>query len=265
MRVLPHFWQTVPFRAAVLALLAGLAFGLYHWRVSDLKRRQALRQEFSRRLIESQEQERKRIAGELHDSLGQDLLVIKNRLLLNTENEELPAEAKDDLRDLSGIASHALKNVREIAQNLRPHLLDHLGLTRAIQDTVKKMARSGDIQFEGEIGDVDRCLPPEFEINFFRIVQEILNNIVKHSRATNVQFRLSRDPSCLRLTVQDNGIGFDPSQVPVAKSFGLSGLAERVRIMGGQCEVVSQPGSGTAIRIEVSLIQRSSSGPGEKA
>ena len=249
--VAPYYWQTLWFRCLMLLSLAGAALVFYNRRISELKRRQIVQQEFSRRLIESQEQERKRIAGELHDSLGHDLLIIKNGLQLGLDQPEFPPGAKGTFGELSGIASHAISGVRELARNLRPHLLDELGLTKAIQDTIRKVARASSIQFELEIDNVDGCLRPEFEINLFRIVQEALNNIVKHSKATEGRVELARGQSALRLSVRDNGTGFDQKQITIGGGFGLSGLAERVRIMGGQCEINSQPGAGTALRIEV--------------
>jgi signal transduction histidine kinase len=98
---------------------------------------------------------------------------------------------------------------------------------------------------------VDDCLPPEFEINFYRIVQETLNNVVKHSNAGTAHVSVTRGKSNVRLIVEDNGTGFDPRQRVNAGGLGLSGLSERVRIMGGNCEIVSRPGSGTVVRIEI--------------
>jgi signal transduction histidine kinase/ligand-binding sensor domain-containing protein len=250
-RVLPFYWQTAWFRGLIFTSVLALAFLVYHRRISELHRRQALQHQFSRSLIKSQEDERKRIAGELHDGLGHDLLVIKNRLQMGLLQEAISSVTRTELQEISGIASHAISGVRELARNLRPHLLDELGLSRAIQDTIRKVGASSSIQFDQQIENVDDCLPPEFEINFYRIVQETLNNVVKHSNASRAHLSVTRQNSTVRLMVEDNGTGFDPRDSVKAGGFGLSGLSERVRIMGGNCEIVSKPGSGTVVRIEI--------------
>lgn len=252
--VKPAFWQTWSFRT-VLALLFGGAVGLvYHRRLVRLEAQRVAQEEFSRGLIESQEQERKRIAAELHDSLGQNLLIIKNRALLGLAPG--PGDTRQHCEEISRTASHALQDVREIAYNLRPYQLDQFGLTEAIQAIAEKVAASSPIEFKTEIDSIDGLWTPADESHLFRIVQEITNNILKHSGATQARISLRRQARNMNLIVEDNGRGITPNQTGHGKrphGLGLPGIAERVRILRGTLDVKSAPGLGTKITINVPI------------
>ncbi len=161
-------------------LVGGCRLSL-HLRVSQLRRAHAMQETFSRRLIDSQERERKRIAGELHDSLGQSLAIIKNRALFGIYGATDFDAAKEQFNQISAQSSQAIDEVKEIAYNLRPYLLDRLGLTKSIEAMLNKVANSSAVQFSADLDSLDGLFLPEAEINFYRIVQESLNNIVKHA------------------------------------------------------------------------------------
>jgi signal transduction histidine kinase len=249
----PAFWQTTWFRGLLVVLFLGSGSVLYLWRVRHLERRRAAQEAFSRKLIFSQEQERKRIAAELHDSLGQNLLVIKNRAALALTQKDQPEKMSAQMTEVSAMASNAIREVREIAQNLRPFQLDELGLTKSITAMVRKLADSSPIEFKTELDDIDRALPPEFEINFYRVLQECMNNIVKHSQATTASITLRRTDRNIHLTVTDNGRGFRPEKVMTgnAHGFGLNNIAERARTMRGEITFISHPGGGTSVEVVV--------------
>ena len=254
MVVLPHVWQTWWFRVLAMVGVAGLILLIYERRMAQLKGQRLAQEDFARRLIRSQEQDRKRIAGELHDSLGQNLLVIKNRADLGLGPSKSAENASDQLREISSTAIQAIQEVRDIAQNLRPYQIDELGITAAIRSNIARVARSTSINFESEIANIDGLLSAEFEINLFRIVQEILNNIVKHAEASGVEFRLEARGGAIFVGVHDNGGGFDPEQQGVAaEGFGLRGLSERARLMGGECGIESQPGRGTMVTVMIPI------------
>ena len=130
-----------------------------------------MQHEFSRRLIASQENERQRIAGELHDGLGQNLLVIKNLAALGVRSAQNDPAKSEQFTAISHLASQAVGEVRQIAHALRPFELDRLGLTKALTWMVKPVAESSNIRFRVEIDEVDGLFPPEFEINLYRVVQ----------------------------------------------------------------------------------------------
>ncbi len=242
--IVPPWWETAGFRWAAAAACGLLIFAAYHWRVESLKSRTAAQQEISRRLIESQELERQRIAGELHDGLGQSLLVIKSRALLALRDPDLPAGAREELDALTSMAGHAIGEARQIAHNLRPFQLDELGLTRALRGMINNVSRASGISIKHEVADVDGAFAHEQEINIYRIVQELLNNVMKHAQASEVGVSVERDQSCVRVTVRDNGRGFGPEK-PSGEGFGMRAISERVRILGGSWTMQSAPGEGT--------------------
>lgn len=247
----PAFWQTNWFRGVVLVLFLGSGPAVYLWRVRRLERRRFAQEIFAHKLIDSQEQERQRIAAELHDSLGQNLLVIKNRAALALAQQDQPDKMAAQMGEVSALASAAIREVREIAQNLRPFQLDELGLTKSINAMVRKLAESTPITFHAQLNDLDGSLRPEFEIHFYRVVQECLSNVVKHSRATAATIQASRENHTLRLAITDDGCGFAVTspEADLTAGAGLGNIAERVRTMGGEVRFDSHPGRGTRITI----------------
>src|SRR5262249_21683188 len=149
---------------ALLALGGGLlAWGAYHARIAQLERQYRAEQVLSRKLIDSQERERQRIAAELHDSLGQSLVVIKNRARLGLKQNQDAEAMADQLEIISTAASLALDEVKEISFNLRPYLLDKLGLTKTIKSMLQKVFDSSEIALELELDSIDDLLPQESE------------------------------------------------------------------------------------------------------
>lgn len=250
-----HWW----FIILAIAVTSGLIFLSYGYRISQLERERTAQQAFSRQLIASQEDERKRIAGELHDSLGQTLLIIKNRAYIGaktvTRTEVAPDAARQQFDEISDSASEAINQVREISYYLRPSQLERLGLTIAIEEMLEQVAESSSIGFDFEISRIDGVFSPESEINFYRIVQECTNNIIKHSGATQAEVSINRDEHIVELIVHDNGKGFDPNALQTNGSgksgLGLTGISERVRILGGKYSIASAPESGTTVDIKI--------------
>jgi signal transduction histidine kinase/ligand-binding sensor domain-containing protein len=249
--VTPPFYRTIRFWVCIsILLMALIAFG-FNQRFKNLKKRHAAQEEFSRMLIEAQESQHQRIAAELHDSLGQDLLIIKNWALIGLQNG---ADSSRQLAEISETASAAIDEVREIAYNLRPYHLDELGLKKACEAMLGRIAKSSTINFVWEIDSIDGFFPSETEINFYRIVQECLNNIVKHSGASEAGVRIRRNENeSLTLLVWDNGKGFDTDSMALKRAsqsgFGLAGINERARILGGKIVINSTPDEGTTVKL----------------
>ena len=236
--------------ASILVILALVIF--YRLRLLQLEKTRQRQQEFSRALIESQEQERKRIAGELHDGLGQTLLIIKNRAFLGTKANDL-AIANEQLSEISASSGAAIDQAREIAYYLRPSQLERFGLTSAIEEMIRQAGESSEIDFESRVESLDGIFSPENEINFYRIVQEGVNNVLKHSEATSAGVIIKRTDGKVELFIEDNGKGL-PGGVPNAKKsagFGLFGIEERLRILGGKLSINSAPGNGTRVSITI--------------
>ncbi len=254
-RILPAWWQSWPFRGAISLLLVGACIGTYRTRIRTITRAQLAQEEFSRRLIESQEQERKRLAAELHDSLGQNLLVIKNRAEMALSRPGDSTHVSEQIGHVTEMATLALREVRSIAQALRPFQLDAMGLTRAITAMTHGLAGSSPVRFTADIGDLDGLLAPESEIHFYRLLQESLSNIVRHSQAQQAVLTIRRHGRNLRALLQDDGCGFvtDPPSggTPAPVGFGLRSMQERANAIGGSITFTSAPGEGTTVVIEV--------------
>jgi signal transduction histidine kinase/ligand-binding sensor domain-containing protein len=257
--VLAPFYETWWFETLALLAVGTLIMVAWNYRVSQLEQAQAVQQAFSRQLIASQEAERKRIAAEMHDSLGQRLVVIKNlALFLLRSQKEGTADRTDPqtITEISDEASSAIQETRDISYNLRPFHLDRLGLTKAIEAMVRKSGAASGVRFSSELDNIDDLFPEDLRINFYRIVQESLGNIMKHAQATEVRVVVKRSESSVMLTIEDNGRGFAPearSAQPAHSGFGLTGMAERARLLGGEFHVRSAQGRGTMVTVEIPL------------
>jgi PAS domain S-box-containing protein len=209
------------------------------------------RVEYTFQLIASQETERMRIARELHDSLGQNLLLIKNRAQLELAKAKLPDDLRGELQSISNLASQAIAEVRQISHDLLPSQLDTLGLTRVLQSLIENTDESSPMAIGGKFDSVDDVFQREAATNIYRIVQESLNNILKHSRAKNARITLERDVHEVLLKIEDDGCGFKSSDG--GKGLGLKNIAERVRMLGGKIKLDSEPDKGTRIEITIPI------------
>jgi signal transduction histidine kinase len=152
--------------------------------------------------------ERKRIAAGLHDSLGQNLLIIKNRALLGLQRRLENGEAQTQLEEISTVSSQALDEVREIAYDLHPYQIDRLGLTKAVQAMLRKVASASDIEFAMDIDNIDGFFPKDSEINIYRIVQESIHNILKHAEARHASVAIKRDARSVQISITDTARAF---------------------------------------------------------
>lgn len=255
--VAKNFWQTwwfVTLFVSVLVMLVLLVYGFRLRRAEELQRNQ---EEFSRRLINAHEGERRRIASELHDGLGQNLLVIKNWAFLG-QSQDISG-MKEQLRLISETASAAIEETREIVGNLTPQNLKRFGLTEAVRNLSEKIQSSTGILLDKKIDNIDGLFSEEAEISVYRIIQESLSNIVRHSESPRASLIVDRLPSVIRIRIKDHGIGFDvASKNRSGSGFGLRTISERVRFLDGQIDLTSTPGSGTTVDIEVKIPGRAS-------
>jgi signal transduction histidine kinase len=260
-RVLPPYYRTWWFQLSVSLVVAALIAGAWRYRVLQWEREQALQQAFSSRLIASQEEERKRIAAELHDSLGQRLVIVKNLALffLRAQGEEPVKSGKlRSIEEISAEAALAIDETREISYNLRPFQLDRLGLTKAIEGIVGTASTACSIRFSQELDNIDEVFPEDLRINFYRIVQESVNNVMKHAEATEVSIRVERTTDHVLLTIRDDGKGFTPGTARSDSDrggFGVTGMAERARSLGGRMTVQATPGHGTTVLVRVPIAE----------
>jgi signal transduction histidine kinase len=192
----------------------------------------------------------------MHDSLGQRLVVIKNLalfLLRSRENGQPGDSDVETIAEISEEASSAIEETREISYNLRPFQLDRLGLTKAVGAMIRTAETASGIHFTPSLDNIDDFFPEELRINFYRIVQESVANIMKHAQASEVKITVKRATDSVTLTIEDNGRGFGPEArvtQPSRSGFGLTGMAERARLLGGEFKVRSAPGRGTTVLVE---------------
>ncbi|MBI3356639.1 MAG: CHASE3 domain-containing protein [Nitrospirae bacterium] len=210
----------------------------------------------SRQIIQVQERERRRIARDLHDEIGHSLTVVKLKLqeikdgVGGTAVEPLVHEGIELLGPL-------LQRVRNLALELRPSLLDELGLHEASKWYVAQFAKRAGLTIKFDVESPWERLPEEIEIASFRVLQEALTNVLKHARATSVTVTLKQTSDSLELKVCDNGVGFSPTEARMGairgESFGLLGMEERLRLVAGTLTVVSAIGGGTEVKATISL------------
>jgi signal transduction histidine kinase len=255
----PPWWtwkRAVALVGALLTVLIG-AFLWVHLLRRRLERQQAVQIAFSQQILRSLENERRRIAVNLHDGLGQTLLAIKNQALVTMQRSPEEPGLRQRLEDISGATSQAIEEVRQITHDLRPYQLDRLGLTQAIRATVSRAAANTRMLIASRVDDIDSVFDKDSEIHVYRIVQEAVNNVIKHSGASEAAVVVKRLPRIISLSIRDNGRGFDAGTDPSARlhdlGYGLSGIAERVRILEGTLGVDAKPGEGTSLAIEVPL------------
>jgi len=207
-------------------------------------------------IIEAQENERRRISRELHDEIGQALYAIKFNLEMI--DKDLPQQTpllRGRLGEAKSLASQTLTSMRQLALDLRPAMLDELGLIPTLRWYIQNFSNRLGIGSSFETIGLEEKLSPEIETAFYRIVQEALNNIAKHAQADRVEISLVKKDSRIYASIQDNGRGFDLDKVLHPESpergFGIVGIQERVSLLGGQLEIQSRPGFGTVISIEI--------------
>jgi signal transduction histidine kinase len=217
-------------------------------RYVELVRSRHALQELSARLVDAQETERRAISRELHDEVGQSLgaLLVDIGRLSTTLSGDHP-EVKEQLDNLKSVAERTFQSVRNIALLLRPSMLDDLGLAAALEWQGREVSRRSEIEVAVESESVPEDLPDEPKIYIYRLVQEALNNAVRHSGARNAKVVVERLAKSIVVRVADDGHGFDPGR---SRGMGILGMEERVKRLGGTLRVESQPGKGATVTAE---------------
>jgi len=218
-------------------------------------------QRLSGRLVQSQEQEQRRIARELHDDIGQMLSALKVELAVAERKLERLHGTSGMLADAHATADSAMRSVRDLTYLLHPSALDDLGLLAALESHINDFRRRHVTNIVFEHDGIDRRQIGETERALYRIVQEALTNIVRHALATSARVELRGGEHALQIVIQDNGVGFDPDEVERPgrrRGLGLLGMRERVAQLHGSIRVASAPGCGTRIEIEVPRTDRGS-------
>jgi PAS domain S-box-containing protein len=214
-------------------------------------------QQLSKKLITVQEAERLRISQELHDEMGQALTML--RINIASIKESLPPGygkgIKDRLADADALTEKILGQIHELTLELRPHMLDDLGLVSTVRWYTERMSRRLNIQILFTQKNLKRRLAPEIRTTLFRIIQEALTNAAKHARAKKVRILLAQKQKFIELIIQDDGCGFDQRKIEKrpsrARGIGLFSMKERAALLNGECAIESRPGAGTKVRIRI--------------
>ena len=207
----------------------------------------------SRKLLQAQEEERKSLSRDLHDAVGQ-MLTGMGMALSNFESQQpgLTAKSREQLEDAKRLNADTIRLVRDLAMGLRPSMLDDIGLGPALQWQAREFSRRSGIpavvQLDGKLSG----MPDEHRTCVYRIVQEALTNCVRHAEAKEIRVSVHGGQDSVRVTVQDDGIGFDTGQ-PLREGLGLVGIRERVMQLGGDFEITSQAHKGTILEVELPL------------
>jgi signal transduction histidine kinase len=220
-------------------------------RFEENARARADLQELSARLVRAQENERRSLARELHDEVGQSLSAI----LMETENAECardPREIRDHLAAVKALAGKTVNEVRDLALLLRPSMLDDFGLVPALNWHAREMTKRTGLNVVVVAGDEADDLPDDHKTCIYRLVQEAVNNSAHHANARNVEVTVKREEARVLFSVRDDGAGFDTRFV---RGLGLLGMEERVRRLGGRLRLESQLGRGTVITAELPLAE----------
>ncbi len=227
----------------------------------ELREREELLGELLHQVVTAQESERQRIARELHDGAGQILTGLGLGLAATTESvRNDPKLAGKQLLELKRLNAQALEELHNVIVDLRPAVLDDLGLVPALKAQVRQFEARTGVEATFSVKGTRRRLQPELETIIFRIGQEALTNVAKHAKAKNVSVMLHFNVNCLKLIVTDDGCGFDPEEIlkpdgQQRTAWGLLGIQERVALVGGVSYFISEPGKGATIHISVPLAQ----------
>ncbi|WP_174728941.1 sensor histidine kinase [Mesobacillus harenae] len=214
-----------------------------------------LKQDFGLKIIEAQEEERKRLSREIHDGPAQMManVMMRSDLIERIHRERSPDEAISEIRDLKVMVRSALYEVRRIIYDLRPMALDDLGLVPTLRkylQTIEEYHKTTRIHF-ANIGE-DTRLPSKYEVALFRMIQESVQNGLKHAKAKNIQVKIEIKKTAVTVIVKDDGTGFDINEKK-PESFGILGIRERVDLLEGELTLQSKPGAGTVVIIQVPL------------
>jgi signal transduction histidine kinase len=221
--------------------------------LADLRRSEVMLRHYLRQIIGAQEDERRRLARELHDDTAQALVILSHRLdALDAYREQFPEPVMQRLEELLELADDILRGVRRFSRDLRPPVLDDLGLVPALESLTTDLLQEG-TRAEFQVLGHRRSLSPEVELTLFRIAQEALRNVQKHAGASEVLVRVEFEDASVRISVEDDGKGFRmPEEMATLAEegrLGLLGMQERVQLIGGDLRIRSEPEKGTTVAV----------------
>ncbi|WCK54215.1 sensor histidine kinase [Aneurinibacillus sp. Ricciae_BoGa-3] len=221
------------------------------------------RQQLGFKIIQAQEEERKRVAREIHDGPAQSManVALRSEIVERMLNQNRIDEAKTELRLLKELTRASLTDVRKIIFDLRPMALDDLGLVPTLRKYTEDFQKRQGVEAKMTIIGSDRRVPSTIEVAIFRLIQESLNNVAKHAQARHVDIRIEFKPQVVHVRVIDDGVGFTPPEKGGGLQFGLMGMKERTKLLQGKMKVDSTVGKGTTLSFSIPLKHRDDKNP----
>ncbi len=226
--------------------------------ITEERRMQDSLRYYLSQITKVQEEERKRIARDLHDDTSQSLYALSRQLdNFTRDNTDLTTNTTTLLKELRQQLNNTLEGIRRFTQELRPPILDDLGLLPAVRWQVSDFGKQSGIETDLTVSGVERRFPAEVELIIFRIIQEALRNVEKHAEASKAGVKIQFSKDKTKVSIRDNGKGFDLrgslAELPRSGKLGLAGMEERVHLLDGNLKIESKPGKGTKVTIEVPL------------
>jgi signal transduction histidine kinase len=219
--------------------------------ITDKKQAEEALRALSRRLVDVQENERREIARELHDEIGQSLTALK--LMMNQSARSMDQAVPSSLLDAQVVVTELIRQVRELSLQLRPSMLDDLGLLPTLLWHIERYTIQTQVKVDFEHNGLQRDFPAAVNTAVYRIVQEALTNVARHANTKEVTVRIWADDKTISLRIEDRGCGFTPAALLSSTSTGISGMRERVLLLGGKLNIETSPGRGTCLTAELPI------------
>jgi len=247
------FWQSKWFLWRVLLLLVILFVLLLYKAVEHFRNVEIEKQNIINKFIIQQDENYRKIASELHDSLGQNLIVLNNDIIKYSNSYPADSREFEELNKINILLTESVDELRNISSRIYPHKIEKLGLQKSIESMAENAFESSAVKLNLSVGKIDKIFNKEIELNIYRIVQECINNILKHSMAKEANINIQFASGNLTGEISDNGTGFNVKKVNDETGFGLSNIRNRTFSSGGTIKIDSKPNSGTKIKFIIPL------------
>lgn len=247
------FWESKWFLWRVLFLFVILFVLLFYKAYVHFRNIEIEKQKLVNKFIQQQDENYRRVASELHDSLGQNLIVLNNDIMKILDFYPVDSKEFEEFNKINVLLSEAVDELRYISSNLYPNKIEKLGLKKAIESMAENAFGSSTIKLNLSVGEIDKIFSQDIELNLFRIIQECINNILKHSNAAEANINIHFYSGNMVAEITDNGIGFETKKLSGKPGLGFDNVNYRTFFCGGSIKISSKPNNGTKIKLVIPL------------